>query len=72
VVPRNRVANSLEGHFSHHSIPCQIYFDSALSFLGKDPDPVPPVLLVAFAIYWTAMALVLYYILRKINILKKK
>jgi hypothetical protein len=33
-----------------------------LSFLAQDPDPAPPVLLVAFAIYWTAMALILYYL----------
>lgn len=33
-----------------------------LSFLTRDPDPAPPVLLVAFAIYWTAIALVLYYL----------
>lgn len=33
-----------------------------LSFLGQDPDPAPPVLLIAFAIYWTAIALVLYYL----------
>ena len=51
--------------------PVKFILIGPLSFLGKDPDPAPPVLLVAFASYWTAMALVLYYILRKINILKK-
>ena len=51
--------------------PVKFILIGPLSFLGKDPDPAPPILLVAFAIYWTAMALVLYYILRKINILKK-
>ncbi len=33
-----------------------------LSFLAQDPDPAPPVLLIAFAIYWSAIALVLYYL----------
>jgi hypothetical protein len=33
-----------------------------LSFLGQDPDPAPPVLLIAFGIYWAAIALVLYYL----------
>ena len=31
-----------------------------LSFLAQDPDSPPPVLLIAFAIYWTAIALVLH------------
>lgn len=34
-----------------------------LSFLGTDPDPVPPVMLVAFALYWTGIALVLHLLL---------
>lgn len=42
-----------------------------LSFLGKDPDPAPPILVFAFAFYWTTIALVLYYLLGKINIRKK-
>ena len=33
-----------------------------LSFLAQDPDPAPPVLLIAFAIYWTAIALVLHFL----------
>lgn len=33
-----------------------------LAFLTQDPDPVPPILLIAFAIYWAAIALVLYYL----------
>ncbi|NJM25542.1 MAG: hypothetical protein HC859_08665 [Bacteroidia bacterium] len=45
-----------------------------LSFLGQDPDPVPPLLLVAFGTYWTAIALVLYclyYFIHKIITRKK-
>jgi hypothetical protein len=34
-----------------------------LSFLGTDPDPAPPVMLVAFTLYWTAIALVLHFLL---------
>ena len=33
-----------------------------LSFLGTDPDPAPPVILIAFALYWTAIALVLHFL----------
>lgn len=33
-----------------------------LSFLAQDPDPAPPVLLIAFALYWTALALVLHFL----------
>lgn len=42
-----------------------------LSFLTKDPDPVPPVLLLAFAFYWTAIAIVLHYFLSKVTIRKR-
>lgn len=33
-----------------------------LSFLGQDPDPAPPILLVAFGIYWAAIAVALHFI----------
>lgn len=45
-----------------------------LSFLAQDPDPAPPVLLIAFAIYWAVIALALYYLyylLKKIITRKK-
>jgi hypothetical protein len=42
-----------------------------LSFLAKDPDPPPPLLVLAFAAYWTAIALVLHYLLSKITTRKK-
>lgn len=34
-----------------------------LSFLGTDPDPAPPVMSIAFTLYWTAIALVLHFLL---------
>ena len=34
-----------------------------LSFLGQDPDGAPPVPLIAFAIYWSVIALVLHFLL---------
>ncbi|HNR08609.1 MAG TPA: hypothetical protein PKM27_14915 [Saprospiraceae bacterium] len=34
-----------------------------LSFLGKDPDAPPPVLIFAFAMYWSAIALFLHFLL---------
>ena len=42
-----------------------------LSFLAKDADPAPPVLVLAFACYWTAFAFILHYLLSKIIIRKK-
>lgn len=51
--------------------PVKFVLIKPLSFLGKDPDPVPPVLVIAFAFYWTAMALVLHYLLSKIITRKK-
>jgi uncharacterized membrane protein YagU involved in acid resistance len=33
-----------------------------LSFLGKDTDAPPPILLLAFTLYWTAIALVLHFL----------
>jgi hypothetical protein len=52
--------------------PVKFVLIGPLSFLGKDPDPVPPVLIIAFGLYWTAMALVIYYLLSKIIIRKKR
>jgi hypothetical protein len=46
--------------------PVKFVLIEPLSFLAQDPDPVPPVLVIAFAFYWTAIALVLHYLLSKI------
>jgi hypothetical protein len=46
--------------------PIKFVLIGPLSFLGQDPDPAPPVLLLAFAFYWTGIALVLHYLLSKI------
>lgn len=51
--------------------PIKVVLIGPLSFLGQDPDPAPPVLLIAFAIYWTAMALLLYYVLSKVKQYRK-
>ena len=45
-----------------------------LAFLGQDPDPVPPILLIAFATYWTLIAVILYqlyYIVRNLILAKR-
>jgi hypothetical protein len=47
--------------------PVKFILIEPLSFLGQDPDPAPPVLVIAFALYWTALALVLYYLRRVIT-----
>ena len=51
--------------------PVKFILIEPLSFLGQDPDPAPPVLFLAFAFYWTVIALVLYYLLNKIIARKK-
>ena len=51
--------------------PVKFVLIGPLSFLAKDPDPAPPVLVLAFALYWTAIALVLHYLLSKIFTRKK-
>ena len=38
-----------------------------LTFLGHDPDPVPPILFIAFSIYWSVIAVILYFIVGKIQ-----
>ncbi|WP_221391071.1 hypothetical protein [Dyadobacter sp. NIV53] len=40
-------------------------------FKNPDPDPAPPIFVLAFAFYWTAVALILHYLLNKIFIRKK-
>lgn len=42
--------------------PIKFILIKPLSFLGKDPDPAPPILLFAFALYWTAIALALHFL----------
>ena len=51
--------------------PIKIILIGPLSPLFIDPDPAPPVLVIAFALYWTVMAMVLYYLLAMITIRKK-
>ena len=42
--------------------PAKYILIEPLSFLGQEPDFPPPVLLIAFAIYWTVIALVLHFL----------
>lgn len=42
--------------------PIKFVLIKPLSFLAQDPDPAPPILLIAFALYWTAIALVLHFL----------
>ena len=50
--------------------PVKIVLVGPLSTIFNDPDPAPPIRALACAIYWTAIALVLHYILSKIRIRK--
>jgi hypothetical protein len=47
--------------------PVKFVLIGPLSFLAEDPDAPPPVLLIAFAVYWAAIALVLYYLYYLLN-----
>src|SRR4051812_16313611 len=51
--------------------PIKIVFIGPLSSLFTDPDPAPPILVFAFALYWTAIALILHYLFSKISIRKR-
>ena len=51
--------------------PIKIILVGPLSPLFTDPDPAPPILVIAFALYWTVIALVLHFILSKIFTRKK-
>jgi|ERR1041385_228972 len=51
--------------------PVKIVLVGPLAPIFNDPDPAPPIRALACALYWTAIALVLYYILSKIFARKK-
>ena len=51
--------------------PVKIVLVGPLSPLFKETDPAPPILVLAFALYWTAIALFIYYLLSKIITRKK-
>jgi hypothetical protein len=51
--------------------PIKIVLIGPLSSLFELPDPPPPLLVLAFAFYWTALALILHYLLSKIRTHKK-
>jgi hypothetical protein len=51
--------------------PLKIVLVGPLAPIFNDPDPAPPVRMLACAVYWTAMALVLHFILSKIFTRKK-
>lgn len=38
-----------------------------INFLRQDPDTPPPFFLVGLVLYWTILALIIHYILSKIN-----
>ncbi len=51
--------------------PVKVVLVGPLAPVFNDPDPPPPVRLLACAIYWTVLALVIYFILSKIRVHKK-
>ena len=38
-----------------------------VNFVRQDPDPLPPFVAAAFALYWSILALVIHYLLGKIK-----
>jgi hypothetical protein len=51
--------------------PVKIVLVGPLAPIFNDPDPAPPIRALACALYWTAMALVLHFLLNKIIPRKK-
>lgn len=51
--------------------PVKFVLVGPLAPIFNDPDPAPPIRIIACAVYWTIIALVIYYILNKIIIRKK-
>jgi len=51
--------------------PIKIVLVGPLAPIFNDPDPAPPIRALACAVYWTAIALVLHFILSKIFTVKK-
>lgn len=51
------------GTFIH---PIKYILIEPLSFLNQDPDAPPPVLLIAFGLYWAAIAFVLHVLIRTV------
>ena len=51
--------------------PVKIVLVGPLAPIFNDPDPAPPIRALACALYWTAIALVLHFILSKVFTRKK-
>jgi len=51
--------------------PVKIVLVGPLAPIFNDPDPAPPIRALACALYWTVIALVLYFLLSKIIPRKK-
>ena len=51
--------------------PVKLVLVGPLAPIFNDPDPAPPIRALACALYWTVIALVIYYILSKIRVRKK-
>jgi hypothetical protein len=51
--------------------PIKVVLVGPLAPIFNDPDPAPPIRALACAVYWTAIALVLHFILSKIYARKK-
>ena len=50
--------------------PIKIVLVGPLAPIFNDPDPAPPIRALACAIYWSAIALVLYYLISLISKIK--
>ncbi len=51
--------------------PVKLVLVGPLATVLNDPDPAPPIRILACAVYWTVIALVLHFIFHKIFIRKK-
>jgi hypothetical protein len=56
-----------KGTMSSIIYPVKFVLVEPLTFLAQDTDGAPPVILFFFALYWTVMALILYYVIYLFN-----
>ena len=61
-----------EKSLSHLIYPIKYVLIEPLSFLAKDPDFVPPMLLISFTVYWAVMAIIAYFLFSRIFSKKRK
>jgi len=47
--------------------PIRVVLVAPINWLQQDPDPPPPFRIILFAVYWSALALVIHYFISKMK-----